>query len=700
MLRNFLKRLLRNQRLELFLRGIYAEFQSEVKMANEASPVIPEIPEIGVLTARESQFKPFRLNLLVPALSSKHVFGGIATALKLFAAIGKGHENLRIILTDETTFAPVDNIDYRDWSILSLETQDQPGMCVVPAGDRYGKTLSVGQNDFFIATAWWTSLLAKSLQSKQAALYKLNDVKRYIYLIQDFEPGFYPWSSRYALAESTYMDTFGLIAVFNTSTLKNYFEEQGFKFQKSYCFEPALHEGLKPYLNKVATAKRKKRILVYGRPSTARNAFEVIILALMMWVNKTGSADWEFISVGELHKSIALGNGNVLSSMGKLSIDAYAEVLLSSYAGISLMISPHPSYPPLEMAVFGIKVITNKYRSKDLAHFSDNIKSIDYAAPELVCDALISLTSQFSETVQTSCDAIPDTFLFHNPFKTLSENLISDLYLDVTEPIKSVVLTTRNDMNTFSFFEYELPVDLVNMTGGGTDTFAAIANGHIQYLKDRIGIESDYDILEVGCGIGRDAIPLTKIISPQGSYVGIDIIKPSIDWCTANISRRHPNFSFIHFDVQDQLHNPSGKSLMKEHKLPCADASIDRIFLWSVFTHMFEKDIAHYLREFKRVLKQDGKILATCFIVDDEILKAARRVNLTPYDLKFEHPYADGCYVNDISVPAGAVAFTEVKLMELINKSGLKIVPPILTGQWWGKNDGGGYGQDAVILKL
>lgn len=254
-------------------------------------------------------------------------------------------------------------------------------------------------------------------------------------------------------------------------------------------------------------------------------------------------------------------------------------------------------------------------------------------------------------------------------------------------------------MNTFSFFEYELPVDLVNMTGGGTDTFSAISNGHIQYLKNNIGIESDYNILEIGCGIGRDAIPLTKIISPQGSYIGIDIIKPSIDWCSANISQRHPNFKFIHFDVKDQLHNPSGKSLMKDYRLPCADSSIDRIFMWSVFTHMFENDIVHYLKEFKRVLKKGGSILATCFIVDEEILRAARKVNLTPYALKFEHPYGKGCFVNDISVPAGAVAFTEMKLIELINKSGLKLVPPILTGQWWGKNNGGGYGQDAVILK-
>ena len=438
MFRKSIKWLLGNQRLRSFLRDIYVELQLDVKVITDIQPAIPEIPEIHVLTARESQFEPFRLNLIVPALSAKHVFGGIATALKFFEAFGKDCENLRIILSDEAVFSPEDNFEYKDWSILPLEAHDQPGKCVVPAADRYGKTLSVGQNDYFVATAWWTAILARSLQSKQAGIYKLNAARRFIYLIQDFEPGFYPWSSRYALAESTYKDNSGFVAVFNTSTLKNYFEEKGFNFRKSYCFEPVLHEGLKPYLNEVGTTKRTKRILVYGRPSTARNAYEIIILALMMWANKSGLSGWEFISVGEMHKPIELGNGNVLHSHGKLSIEAYAEMLLGSYAGISLMISPHPSYPPLEMAAFGLKVITNKYESKDLSYFSDNIISIDYAAPELVCDALISLTSQFSEADCTSSGAIPDTFLLDNPFNALLDNLIADLHaeeINVTTPV-------------------------------------------------------------------------------------------------------------------------------------------------------------------------------------------------------------------------------------------------------------------------
>ena len=36
---------------------------------------------------------------------------------------------------------------------------------------------------------------------------------------------------------------------------------------------------------------------------------------------------------------------------------------------------------------------------------------------------------------------------------------------------------------------------------------------------------------------------------------------------------------------------------------------------------------------------------------------------------------------------------------ELIQKGGLKADRPLLTGQWWGNNEGKGFGQDMLILR-
>ncbi|RYG85835.1 MAG: class I SAM-dependent methyltransferase, partial [Alphaproteobacteria bacterium] len=163
---------------------------------------------------------------------------------------------------------------------------------------------------------------------------------------------------------------------------------------------------------------------------------------------------------------------------------------------------------------------------------------------------------------------------------------------------------------TFDYHGYDIPVDLAHMTGGGPDTFPIIADMHQAGLRKWIDLKPTDRVLEVGCGIGRDAIPLTTFLT-SGSYVGVDIIAPSITWLKDNVATKHSNFDFVQLDISDDLHNPDGVMKTAEVQLPAADASIDKIFLFSVFTHMFKSEIEHYLREFKRILAPGGKVYAT-----------------------------------------------------------------------------------------
>lgn len=252
---------------------------------------------------------------------------------------------------------------------------------------------------------------------------------------------------------------------------------------------------------------------------------------------------------------------------------------------------------------------------------------------------------------------------------------------------------------THEFMGYQVPVDLILMTGGGPDGFAQISDFHISNLKRFIGLESSHSVLEIGCGIGRDAIPLTQILT-EGSYVGIDIIKRSIDWCSQNISPKHKNFSFYHFDVKDELHNGGGTTSTLDIALPLATASVDRIFLFSVFTHLFQPEIEHYLREFRRVLKPDGLVYATTFIYDDAILETARATSLTPFDLRFEHEISPGCRINDVAHPLGAVAYTRARWDAMVKKSGLRYAKPFLHGAWSGFFSDAADGQDVAILSV
>lgn len=252
--------------------------------------------------------------------------------------------------------------------------------------------------------------------------------------------------------------------------------------------------------------------------------------------------------------------------------------------------------------------------------------------------------------------------------------------------------------DVFAYKGYEIPIDLVDLTGAGPETFDIISQGHIALLRDVVGLNPDFNVLEIGCGIGRDAIPLTGILSKQAIYLGIDIIKPSIDWCSNSITPRHPNFRFIHFDIKDQLHNPHGARKLQDYSIPVDNASVDRIILWSVFTHMFRDDIIYYLKEFRRVLKPSGLVFATCFIVNEKILSLARATGFTSYDLKFQHEYGKGCYVNDLEVPAGAVAYTVETLYEIVADGELQFERPFLYGNWPGLYQSVN-GQDAMFLK-
>jgi hypothetical protein len=60
-----------------------------------------------------------------------------------------------------------------------------------------------------------------------------------------------------------------------------------------------------------------------------------------------------------------------------LSWDEYLALLSTSHLGVSLMTSPHPSYPPLEMAMSGMVVVTNRWGPKDLSVLSERFVSCE-----------------------------------------------------------------------------------------------------------------------------------------------------------------------------------------------------------------------------------------------------------------------------------------------------------------------------------
>lgn len=354
--------------------------------AASAVPAPPgiEIMELTPMKARASKRPGPRLNLLLPTLEPMHLFGGIATALTFFKALAGADADLRIVLTDQSHAPTLSGADWEGWRCASIDDEDTAGRLVLPYGDRSTRTLPVRRGDLFVATGWWTAYGIQRLRNWQAQTFGAPPLP-FVYLIQDFEPGFYAWSSRYLMALSTYQDPGPVIRVFNSHELQNSFADQALAPAPEFVMEPQFNAGLSSRRRKLQTVRKDRTLLLYGRPGTARNAFELACQGLREWVRTDARArQWNLLSVGETHGELALGEGCLLRSMGKLSLDEYASQLARASLGVSLMCSPHPSYPPLELAAFGARVLTNRFGPKDLSLRSPLIESMAAATPEAI----------------------------------------------------------------------------------------------------------------------------------------------------------------------------------------------------------------------------------------------------------------------------------------------------------------------------
>lgn len=206
------------------------------------------------------------------------------------------------------------------------------------------------------------------------------------------------------------------------------------------------------------------------------------------------------------------------------------------------------------------------------------------------------------------------------------------------------------------------------------------------------GLKPEHRVLDVGCGIGRMAVPLTGYLTDGGEYHGFDIVKRGVEWCQANVTPRYPNFHFLHSDVRNKFYNPSGVYEASSYRFRYGDASFDFVFLTSVFTHMFPADMDNYTREISRVLKPGGTCLVTMFLLNEESKSLIEKASSTQ---NFVYQLA-GCVTTDPTNPEGSLAFEETEVRSLLGRCGLSIREPVHYGSWCGRKEFLSY-QDVVI---
>ena len=322
---------------------------------------------------------PPALNVLQPILSSNSMTGGPNTIVLMAALAAEAGIPVRIVTnraghrTDPAWFAS---------HMSSLLGRPPPPGLQVATGSDPAMPAVVGEDDLWLATHWTTA---------QGIRPVLPRMKRgwFLYLVQDFEPGFYAWSSNYALALETYAMPHR--AMINEAFLAEHLRVQapgryadaGFLDQRCTVFEPAVDRRIfYPPAAPYRTRTGSRRLLFYARPTNARNMMGLGLLALREAIGQGAfPGEWEFTSIGGRGSlpAMALGNGHTLRPAPWASYAGYADSLRQADILLCPMMSPHTSYPVLEMAVCGGVVVTNTYGPKTataLAAFSPDILGV------------------------------------------------------------------------------------------------------------------------------------------------------------------------------------------------------------------------------------------------------------------------------------------------------------------------------------
>lgn len=340
------------------------------RLTTDAPPV--EYPQIKALRRHIEPLKlnvserfPRRINVLIGIIDFKYFFGGYISVFNLIKRLSREGYDMRAVVIDECTFLPV---TWRDKIKNYRGLEDFFDYVEVVYAYERDEAIECNGDDVFLATSWWSAYVAN------AALEHLR-AKRFLYLTQDYEPIFYNMGPHYVLSRSSY--DLPHCAIISTGILKEHYRQNSIGVfragaeegeRRSVFFENAI---LKFDVDAGAMrARRKKRFLFYARPEAhaARNLFEIGMFALARAVENGcfDLADWEFYGIGTIGgaQNIAISGGVDLRLISKVSLNEYRELLPCFDAGMSLMLSPHPSLVPIEMCAAGMVVVTNTFANK------------------------------------------------------------------------------------------------------------------------------------------------------------------------------------------------------------------------------------------------------------------------------------------------------------------------------------------------
>lgn len=144
----------------------------------------------------------------------------------------------------------------------------------------------------------------------------------------------------------------------------------------------------------------------------------------------------------------------------------------------------------------------------------------------------------------------------------------------------------------------------------GADTmenFVSQGDGHVAVLRYH-GLVDDMAIYDLGCGCGRTAQSLYRQ-GWQGRYTGADVVPELL----VELSRQCPGYE---------------TRLNLTPTIVAPDASLDIVFHWSVFTHLYPGESYLYTADAFRALKPGGKMIFSFLELEEAAHDRVWNVNL------------------------------------------------------------------------
>ena len=361
-------------RLVLFKLGLTHSFIAAHQGTNEFRPGVHEgasarqiangrfgaCTSLRVFSVPKAQ--PQRISIVTDSINSGSLYGGVGTAMILAALLVEARQS-RLRIVTRTERAQPGNLAHV-LGLYGIDVAHEVEFVFAPVYDS-DYEIDVFADELFLTTSWWTT--AATMASVP------ND--SIIYLLQEDERTFYPFDDDRLRCEEV-LRSRDVRFVLNTRLLFDHLVADGLSnlAEKGVWFEPAFPREVFHPRSRPASGKR--RAIFYARPNNLRNLFyfgiELLEDAIMRGI--IDLEEWDVLLVGKDIPKLVFSTGYAPERYENLTWADYAELAGTVDLGLCLMYSPHPSYPPLDLAASGAVVVTNRWGEKrDLSGYSRNI---------------------------------------------------------------------------------------------------------------------------------------------------------------------------------------------------------------------------------------------------------------------------------------------------------------------------------------